>query len=666
MIPAESARDTVGPSLASRLAIPAVVDLPAAAVHADPADAERAAAEYERQLREKLLAAPPPPPPFVHRHRRLVLGAAVAVALGAAAGVYLVVSSRNAAIQAAGAATRARAGLGRDTLASLREAHRLLAEARGRSKDPEVASLAAQVAAILAAEHGDEKAGEVARALVASGTAGDGAWAARWLLARTPAERAAAEKAVLAARPSAGPLLQALAGRILVDRGELEGGRGRLEIAARAVPPLLRALSDLGDVMLGGGDPEAALAYYGAALDAHATHPRSAVGAAEARLALGRDLEISRRQLEAVEADPGSAPPVDLRPRFEIVRARVHAALGEPGPAAGRLARAAEKLGETAALAATVAELHLQARAWDKAEAAAARAVSREPRSADHRVLLARARIGRGRYAAALAATEGADGRAVRIQRAIARYRLGQWDAARAELARTARDGKVPGEAAVWYAFVDVAAGNAARALPLVQRLAEARPAPPLAHVALGRALEALGRRAEAEAAYRAAAEREPLAPEPHAALGRLLLAAGRPRDAVASLERAVRIDPSDLSVRRVLGEARLAAGQPSAARADLDFVLLAAPKDAGALELVSAAWLAEGEPREARRAADRAVGLTPRHPGALLAAARAALAAGDAPAARKLAERALKAGAKGPARDEAQRIAAAMLPRKR
>jgi hypothetical protein len=59
-------------------------------------------------------------------------------------------------------------------------------------------------------------------------------------------------------------------------------------------------------------------------------------------------------------------------------------------------------------------------------------------------------------------------------------------------------------------------------------------------------------------------------------------------------------------------------------------------------------------------------VGITPRHPGALLAAARAALAAGDAPAARRLAERALKAGAKGPERDEAQRMAAGMLPRRR
>ncbi len=531
MIPGEGAREVVGPSLASRLNIPAAVthQWPPPAAKADPAEAERAAARYERELREKLLAAPEPPPSFLHRHRRLVLVGAVAVALAAAGAVYLVVSARNIAILAAGAAVRARAGLARDTFASLTEAHRLLALARGRSTDPEVTSLAAQVAAVLAVEHGDDKAREEALALAESGTAGDGGIAARWLLAPTPEKRAAAEGAVLAAPPSAAPLVQVLAGRILISRGEREGGRGRLELAARANPPLLRALSDLGDLALAGGDPEGALAYYGAALAAHPTHARSVVGAAEARLAFGHDLETSRKELDAVGADAGSAPPKDLRVRFEIAHARVLAALGEPGPAAARLARATEEIGESALLAATVAELQLQARAWDKAEAAAG-----------------------------------------------------------------------------------------------------------------------------------------PFAPEAHLALGRILLAGGPARDAISPPERAVKLDPTDLAARRALGEARLAAGQPAAARADLDFVLIAAPNDAAALRLLSSAWLAEGQPTEARRAAERAVGIAPKDPAALLVAARATLASGDAAAARKLAARAVKAGASGAGRDEAKRLAAGQLPRKR
>jgi tetratricopeptide (TPR) repeat protein len=659
MIPDGSARDVV-PSLATRLNIPAVqAPAPAPVTPADPAEAERAAAQYEHELREKLLSAPEPPPPFVATHRRLVAAAVVLVALGAAGGAYLAVSSRNAARAAAGAAVKGRAGLARDTLASLHDAQRLLLEARSRSSDPEVGALAAEVCAVLALDHGDDKARATARALVDSGAAGDAAPGVRWLLADDKAARAAEEPAILAARPSQGALLQDLAGRILVARGELESGRGRLDIAAHANPPLLRALAELGDLALAAGDPEGGLAFYSAALAAHPTHPRSAIGAAEARLALGRDLDVSRRELDAVDADPGSAPPRDVRLRFEIARARVLAALGDPSGAAARLARAAEKEGESARLAAALAEVFLSSRSWAQAEAAAQRAVSRDPRDAELRVLLARARIGRGRYAEALQATEGVEGRAVRLQRAIARYRLGQWAEARAELARTGREGKLPADAAVWYALVDVASGNAARALPLLDRLVGATPPAPLASYAQGHALQALGRTADAEAAYRAAWQREPLAPEGPAALGQLLLATGHATAAIEPLERAAKLDPSDLATRRALGQARLAAGQPATARADLDFVLLASPRDVAALRALSAAWLAEGQPREARLAAERALAVAPKDAAVLVTAARATAAGGDVATARRLAAKALKSGARGADRDDAKRLAA-------
>jgi Flp pilus assembly protein TadD len=653
MIPGAT-RETKAPGPATRARIEAV-NAPA-----DPAEAARIAAQYERELREKLMSAPEPPPPFLHRHRRAVVAGAIAVAVGAAATVYLIVDARNAAVIAATAASRGRAGLARDTLGSLREAHRLLSEARRRSKaDPEVASLAAQVAAVLAADYGDDAALEAARRLAADPAAGDGAVAAKWLLAERR-EKRKAEAAVLAARPTSAPLLQAIAGRILVTRGEEKSARGRLEIAARANPPLLRALSDLGDLELAGDDPDGALAVYGSALAAHATHARSAVGAAEARLLLGRDLADARKQLEAVEADPGSAPPRDLRARYEIAFARVLAATGDPGPAAARLTKAVEALGEASELADALAELHLAARAWDKAEAVAARAVKREPRDSGHRLLLARAQNGRGRFADALAATTGQDGRAFHVQRAIARYGLGQFRQARADLEKTARDGRMPADAAVWYALTDVALGRADRARSLLEKLTSAKNPPPLVHVALGRALEAQGHAEDAEAAYRAAAEREPNAPEGHAALGGFLVAQGRSADAVEPLERAAKLDPSNVPVRRSLGEARLASGQPAAARADFDFVLLATPRDASVLRLLSAAWLAEGQHAEARRAADQAALFAPRDPAALVAAARAALAAGDAADAKRYAARALKARAHGQDAIEARRIEAA------
>ncbi len=627
---------------------------------ADPAEAARIAAKYERELREKLMSAPEPPPPFFHKHRRALTAGAAAVALCAAAVVYLVVDARNAAVIAATAGARGRAGLARDTLGSLRDANRLLSEARRRSKKPgsEILSLGAQVAALLAVDYGDEAAKEAARQLASDDEAGDGALAARWLLGDR-SERKKAEAALLDAGPKSAPLLHALAGRILVARGDPKKGRTHLEIAARANPPLLRALSDLGDADLAGGDAEEALAVYGSALAAHATHARSAVGAAEARLLLGRDLDTARKQLEAVEADAGSAPPRDLRVRYEIAFARVLAATGDPGPGAERLTKAVEALGEAPELAVALAELHLAARAWDKAEAVAARAVKREPRDSDHQLLLARARIGRGRFADALAAMQGQDGRAFGVQRAIAYYGLGQYRQAKSELEKTARGGRMAADAAVWYALTDVALGRADRAQALLEKLTAAKSPPPLAHVALGRALAARGHAEEAEAAYRTAAEREPNAPEGHAALGTFLLAAGRSADAVSPLERAARLDPLNVQTRRSLGEARLAAGKATEARKDFDFVLLSTPRDANVLRMLSAAWLAEGEAKEARRAGDQAALFAPRDPSVLVAAARAALAAGDAGDAKRYAERALKARARDDEAVEARRIEA-------
>ncbi|WP_242394475.1 tetratricopeptide repeat protein [Anaeromyxobacter oryzisoli] len=669
MIPGSSGAPGPRPRSGAALAVATAADADAAA------EADRIAAQYEQEIRARLADAPEPPVPSLRRHRKLVLAAAALLAIGGAVAVYLLVDGRRASDLATNAASKARAGIARDTRGSLTDAAALLAEARRRApRSPELLSLAAQANALLAVDHGVASA-RAAAELAGRDDAGDGALAARWLLAETPEARREAADAILAAPPSSEPLVEALAGRILLERGEVEAGRGRLAIAARVNeagardedgwPPLLRAVAALGDLALAGGDAEQALALQRAALAAQPTHPGAVVGAAEARLALGRELDVSRKELAAVDADPASAPPADLRLRYELVTARVLAASGDPGKAAERLARVARERGETAPLAEALAEVHLAARAWERAEDAAARAVTLAPKDAGAHVLLARARIGRGRFAEALAATDGLDGRAVRLQRAIARYRLGQLAQARAELERTTRDGRMPAEAAVWYAIVDLAQGRADRALALLEKLTSGKTPPPGAHVALGRALEAQGRPADAEKAYRAALERDPTAPDANAALGALLLARGDAAGALPLLEGAAAADPSDLDARRALGAARLAAKAPAAARADLDVVLLARPADSEALRLLSAAWLAEGQPAEALRAANRGIAAASRDPRLLLAGARAALAAGDRPQARSLAERAVKAGAQAADAAEARKIAAEANQRK-
>ncbi|MGC4000557.1 MAG: tetratricopeptide repeat protein [Anaeromyxobacter sp.] len=665
--PAGLGRDELPRSLLSMLpgtaapARPEPAPAPARPAAVDEEEAQRVTAEYEQRVRERFLAEDAAAPPPGRRWRWLAL-AAVLVAV--AGGAWLVLSARTERL-AQEAAPRARAGLARDTAGALAEAADLLAAVRRSSGNPELTSLAAQIAAVRAVDYGDAEARALATALIDDPDAGDGALVARALLATSAAERKQAEQAVLTV-DSAEPMVKALGGRILLSRGEAVSGRARLEQAAQTTPPLLRALADLGDAALAAGDAEAALTWHGTALTAHPTYPRAAVGAAEARLALGRDLDGSRRELAAVEADAGSTPPLDLRLRFELASARVLAATGAPADAAARLGRAAARLGESAPLLLAVAEVQLAARAWDRAEAAAARATVLAPGDVNARALLARARIARGRYVEALAAAGSGDDRTLRTLRGVARLQLGQIPEARAELERTARDGKMPAEAAVWYAVCDLRSGKAARARELLERLSGARAPQPLTAVALGQALAAEGRGADAEAAFRAAIARDAAAPEPRAALGALLLARGDATGALPELQQAVSADPADLEARRSLAAAELAAGHPPAARAAADAVLLARPADLEALRIVSAAWLAEGQPREARRAAARGLARAPDDPRLLMAAARAADAQGDRAGARTLATRAVKAAGRGPLAPDARAALAEVTARRR
>jgi predicted Zn-dependent protease len=631
-------------------------------------EAAKAAEQYEQELRAKAAKeAANEKPSFWHRNKMAVLLVALGLIGAATAGVFYVVRDRQAAAAALQAADRARAGLARDTHAALSGALEVLLAARERRPgDPAIASLAAQVAAILAVDHGEPKAKELLPTLAAAEGAGEGALAARWALAESKAERKAAEEAILSAEPSGPALLQAIAGRILVDRGEVDAGRGRLEIAARATPPLLRAVVDLGDLALAGGDPQAALASYAQAIAAHATHPLAVAGAAEARLALGKELELSKKELAAVDADAGSAPATKDRLRYEIAAARVMAATGDAPAAAERLKKAAQSLGKSVRLSTALAEIHLANCAWDRAESEAKRVVDLSPKDPDGRVLLARARIGRRDFQGALTATEKVDTRPAHLERAIARFERGEIDKAREELEKTQRDGKLTAEAAVWYALTDLALKRTDKAAALLEKLTAAAAPPARAFLALGHVRVAEGKPDEAEREWRKAVERDPRLPEAQAALGQHLLAAGKAAEAVEPLSRAVALDGFRFGDRIALAGARVASGDPVKARADLDLVLAARPKDPDALRVLATAWLAEKSWGEARRTADRAAAAAPKDPRPLVVAAKAALQIGERGEAKRLADKALKLAPAGPTAEEAKKIAAEAAGRKK
>ncbi|HTT72505.1 MAG TPA: tetratricopeptide repeat protein, partial [Anaeromyxobacteraceae bacterium] len=432
-----------------------------------PAEEERRADEaartYEHKLREELLVKPAEEaarPGFLRRHAGAAALAALVLLVAGGLGVFLAVRAHRRADEARASVEAARKGLARDTLGALREAARVLAEARRvLPHDADAAALQAETAGLLAHDYGDDVARANAKELLARGGAGEGEVALRYLLAGAN-EAPAAAIALLDQAPAGKPFVRALAGELLLARHDLEGAEFHLEAAARATPPLLRALSALGDLELARGDAQLALERYAMVLKVHPTHPRAALGAAEARLRLGRELPEALASLEQVAADPQSPPPLGDRLRMEVVMARLLAAVGRTTEAERRLGEASARYPESAELKAAEAEVLAAAGDLDRAARAAEVAVRLAPTEGGYLELLARLDLRRGRYRELLAATEGTSSRTLRLDRGIARLELGDPERARSELEATRRDGKMTPEAAGWMALAELASGR--------------------------------------------------------------------------------------------------------------------------------------------------------------------------------------------------------------
>ncbi len=541
------------------------------------------AAKYEQELREKMSKEPQPAERSLRPRIAVVL--VVVAVLSAALFWYLRRAYR--AQEARADVVAARAGLARDTFGSLTEAARALRDAR--ATDPRLADAAlleAEVAAILWADFADQKALERARALAVDPDAGEGALAARYLAAPGPAEREAAAAALVAAAPSGGPMIGILAAAVLRGRGDREGARRHLEAAARATPPMLRALADLADMARAGGDPEEALRLYRLALKAHPTHPRSVLGAAETRMALARGLEESLAEVEAMRRDPQSKPPGPEGLRADLVHARLLFALGRHEDAVADLAAAGGRFPGRPEVPAAVAEMEMARGAFDRAEVAAERAVAISP-GPPMKELLAQARLGRGRYRELLEETEGTSSRALRLARAQARAGLGEWDRARAELEATRRDGRTSPEAAAWMAFCDAVIGRRAQALAIVQALETSREPPPMAAVARGRLLAGEGKRAEAEKVLRSAAAATGAPLLAQVELASAVRAQGRASEAAEILSVALTRNPFHVWARLERARARLDMGDARGAAEDARQVLEDHPRDQDARRLL-------------------------------------------------------------------------------
>ncbi|HEY2659125.1 MAG TPA: tetratricopeptide repeat protein [Caulobacteraceae bacterium] len=128
----------------------------------------------------------------------------------------------------------------------------------------------------------------------------------------------------------------------------------------------------------------------------------------------------------------------------------------------------------------------------------------------------------------------------------------------------------------------------------------------------LGACLRALGRTADAEAAFREAIARNPQLANAHANLGNLLTGRGQLAEAAAAYRAALDIVPGDAQVWRSLAVCRLAAGAMSEARAAIDKALSLAPNLPAAHETLASLLRAEGAPVAAVREYAKAIAGAP------------------------------------------------------
>lgn len=629
--------------------------------------AASAAAEYEKQLREKLAQGAARPRGFVRRHFVPIALASVVLVAGLAgftAWRWERAASREADIERYLAA--ARNGLSRDTLAAYRASLEALREVLDRAPGhPVASSLKAQALATLAEIYGQGDPW-IAEKLVFGPAAVDGdrdaLLVARWLLARkdgSDAVRAAVETEVLADPPEdAGATLLSLSGAVLLEKGQPAQAIERFNAAIRASPGHVPTLVRVGDYYRGRGEHGEALRYYGLALTVAEDHPGALVGAAESTLATARE----PRALEQALADLGKLQaaeqvPVADRLRLALVRARLRAALGtrEDGLAELEGVSPGEDPSGVVALAQTFARIGAADVGLERL-ASLDLAASPDPslREAYAKLLVAAERF---REASRLAARP--TDRGLLLQIGIAQYRLGEFARARNSLHATVLSGKLPADAVIYLALVDLATGKADKARKNLSRLGTGSRARTAGRWAYAELLRREGNHVEAERVLREAVDAEPRAFEARCALGRLLADSGRNDEALVHLREAVRLAPLHVEGRRALAGVLEGGSDAVEAARHWAAVVDQVPGDVDALGRLAKLWVDAGEAERAEERVRAIVRAFPKNAAVHLILAKVLIARGSSEEAAAALRRSLSLAPRGQGATEAKRLLA-------
>lgn len=642
-----------------------------------PEAAADIAKAYERELREKLLRAPPPT--FWRRNRlKIAAGFVAAASIAALIVFYRMHRERNRGSDLITFRSQAYGALALDTPRGYRDAIEASSRALALSAgDPDSTAAQAFAQATLFHDGGRDPArAAAAQKLLEAIRTKHPAFTLgiAWLLAEEPQALESARASIDGAlKENRGPLfdrappieaaqLLSTAGRLALRerRAEeaLQDFKEALDRDARHVPTLCA----LGNYYLSQSEPEEALKWFRAAHTASPDHLPALLGVLNAQLAVGVDPGPDLGQARELFNAKDGGWPASLKSSLDLAEGRALALQGRIADAVNLLDAGAAAYPERAAeFLAALGQAQALAGDYAKAEAAFAKALERRPADGALREELARALIAEGRFADALrrldGAPAGADERSMHVVRGLARFELGQLRQAREELAATQRNGKVPTEAAVYLAMVDLAQGQVDTARAVLESAAKLAKGRATAQVALGRLALEQGRDEKAAEAFKAAeADRRDW--EGACSLGRLELRGGRAAEAKKHLALALARNRQHVEARLALGEALLSLGELAGARAEFEAVVaqaaqphMAVPAAAAATarRRLSRAHLAQGELAAARRHLAEAGRLEPRHPELARLSAQIALAAGNSAEGLRALEQAARASPNEP-----------------
>lgn len=663
-LPAAPAANKLLPELPSMPPTSAAISEEIPSVVLAPEAAADIAREYERELREKLLATPPP---TFWRKNWLLISVSAALVAAAVGGfvIYRATRLQNRGADLITLRSQAFRALALGTPAGYRQAIELAERGLGMAQDKDCQAAIAYSNAALYRYFGQEPGRKVAaeKLLPSAQESHPGlALAIPYLVAADPAALEAAKAPLLSSQGKEMPTpfeaaeVHSLAGRLLMGSGKTEEALGRFEQATKADSGHVATLVALGDYYLS-SEPEQAARFFANAKLASPEHVPAILGLVKARLELGGDAAELGAEMAAAKAafesvrEGAGAWPAALSMDLSLVEGRVLGMQGKLADAASMLSRGATEHPERAAdFYAALGSIQAYAGNYDQAESAYRKAADRRRDDASLREELARALIARGKFTEAVKAAEGsfADDRRLHVVKGLARLELGQHAKAREELAATSRNGKVPAEAAIYLAMIDAATGQKDVAFKVLTSTSNmASKGRSTAYVALGRLLLEDGKEAEAAATFaKALADRRNW--EGACSLGRLQLKNSRFAEAKQNLSTAVARNKFHLEARIALGQALLALGEARPAQAEFEAALTLSPTPASHRG-IARAMMALGDLAGARSHVTTAAKLDPKDPETGRLAAQLSLAAGDAQEALKGLEKATKAAPRDP-----------------